>query len=272
MKADTKVAGWLGDKVAVRDHYLAGDAGIKAGDAVTVVDFERIHYGRLNGLGYAPGLGYNTSYVLVETADRRMAVVSSSSLKPLDGAPDRVVAKADLKVAELPETDLWELDKVRFKDGKLGRVVGIEFANVGKKRTDGSPMPVYRVDFDADSSYWYYGDDDLELVARGNVWRIGHGEPPAFVDVEEEARFRVAVGEYAFVKNEAAGTWGWTEVEALDALERGDADGLTGGRSMIRWSSVNAITFDDRELGERVRAEMLKREGREAPAAGPSRP
>lgn len=94
-------------------------------------------------------------------------------------------------------------------------------------------------------------EEQLMLERRGNVWKHAHGVPVVFKTVNEEAAFWLDTGDVREVRK-PFGTKRWTKRALIKALQKGTIDiyeGPSGART--------AYAFNDREVGERVRAFMV---------------
>lgn len=177
---------------------------------------------------------------------------------------------------DLPETMFWEGDLVRLKDWKNIKEPGFapgSFQRHPDAYTVGSISWIRnRGDitetFDAYPKYtledrFYlksasaYMDFQMELVERGNVWRLAHGEQPIFEDLAEEAIFHLLTRRTKIIKR----TFGGHEVarNVLEGQSRGH--GLRYWYEFEGWSSdygFEVIEFQDEDLAARLRKATLE--------------
>lgn len=170
-------------------------------------------------------------------------------------------------IRQLPETKLWEYDIVSVKPEKIehlsdiikGRdlyISYIRYPAMEQKACDGSPIPFYDVAFSGmKGMLTSMGDEDLTLVKRGNVWKYYHKEPLEFPNFEEEVDFFHKMGHYKEIQNPRTGSFLWELKEVLEAIKRGEVDGLKGSTGV---HGVYAYKMIDRELGERLKAVTLE--------------
>jgi len=102
-------------------------------------------------------------------------------------------------------------------------------------------------------------DDELQLIARGNVWRYHHHKPLIFTGIEEEANFYKRIGRTQQIRNKETHIYRFTIEEALLALQNGEADSISV-ESMFGLIEpmVCVWKFLDEEVGKRVRAKTLE--------------
>jgi hypothetical protein len=168
-----------------------------------------------------------------------------------------------VRLSDLPETKAWELDfvKVVSRHGvEYGIIEGIEYH---WKREDTEEIR-YRfriVDTNKKEcgGTTYARDSEIEVIERGNVWKHFHNEPLAFVDLHEEARFYAGLGQSKEVRNPRDGMYGWSLVEAMQAIKDDLIDSISVGNIPFAMTSkISATRFENRELGKRLQAATLE--------------
>ncbi len=246
------------------------------GTLATVLGFSTISYARVNGCGVPPGVYWNKSWCKVKLHDEsgkeyvensgRFTLVDPDDYSEreaawrADGGPSIGHGEHD-RIGDLPETAFWEDDQIeckRFPD--LHYVTGINYEWMGDTRNDGSPMPIYRVSPTLEGgSYVSLGDEDLKLVKRGNVYKYFHHYHIEFKNLEEEATFFNRLGHVHEVRNPETGVYSWTRDQALAALRSGLGHGINVRDGLFGSGRITAVvTYEDKELGERVRLHTLK--------------
>ena len=178
------------------------------------------------------------------------------------------------RLGGLPHTPFWEGDEVSIIFGRhkgLGQPVS-ECATP-------APLFVERIDYarnpEDDTIYSVSGTyasghstgqvrasaRDIVLVKRGNMWKYHNGERDTitFASIEEEIKFaqqRHAVQE---VRNPLRNNWYlWTLAEVLTAVRDDKVDAFTTQGGLFgAQATIRAKRFEDRDLGERVRAKTL---------------
>lgn len=251
---------WPGDEVIVaitEENRSWGYRPFDNDEVVKVIEFSTVHRGRVNNFGNEPGLYYNTSWLTVENKAGKRDTINHLHLKNMPGSEYGSVERAELRIRDLPETPLWEMDVVKCRD-EVMKVLSIDYDAIGTFCNDGvTPMPIYQCGRDY-GGYSHYRERDLELVERGNVWKRAAGEKMVFADLEEEASFFNQVGEYEEIRNPALGSYKWTLEEALEAIQQGIAHGFKSGIAPYSQSpSINLIRFHDEMVGDRVRGMTL---------------
>lgn len=177
------------------------------------------------------------------------------------------------RIGDLPETPFWESDIVTVHSKKWG-------GDFGQPHSECATPAVLKIDSinydDREGQHTYSvsglyasghttgqiraAKEELLLVERGNIWRYFNNEAPVFVDLKDEIVFHQQLGKVQSLRNELRNNYYlWTLAEALAAIRDGRADvfshsaGFFGGHSRIE-----VKRFDDRDMGERVRAEAIK--------------
>lgn len=240
------------------------------GEVLKVIEYSTIHNGRTNNFGNEPGLYYNTSWLTVEDKNGKRETVNHLHLQNMPGAEYGSVERAELRIGDLPETNIWEHDIVS-RNGEVMKVIAIEYDSIGMFCNDGiTPMPIYRCDLNG-GGYSTFRESDLTLVERGNIWKRANGRRMEFESLNEEANFYQQVGEVDEVRNPSDGLYRWTKEEALDVIQQGVAHGFSSGVSPFTGTeSISVIRFRNELVGERVRGATLVGFGREQPIELPS--
>ncbi len=267
-----------------------GDRVVIVGGAVrkkaVILGFGETAYGRLNDLGFEPGVWRNRVEVRLRTADGEELTELGLSLLLADQAEfDRRMREREQHwndsawrknrdfLRPLPETKFWEGDMVRRKispDARsaahwrnnpyVARVVsyieypGVASAYAPKRATAGYRLAgpaVLRSPFDI------VPEEELVLAERGNAWRYCHNQPLRFGDLKEAARFYFRIGQAETVPHPETGLHSWTKDDAHRAVWRGAIHGYIGGRG----SSYRALRFRDENLGEQVRRATMQDSG-----------
>ena len=191
------------------------------------------------------------------------------------------------KLRDLPETPFWEGDFVHAK--QRGQLIVVTDANVfdssgnvAKEHVDIDTFVVCRIDYnwlgrfcnDGVTPYPAYSisssmsggwstscrEDEMTLVARGNVWKYYHGEPITFKDLKEEADFYRMIGKTKEVRNPKSMLYSWILEEALEAIKKGIAHGFTMGGSFFctDQNRISVLRFENEEVGKRVALATLE--------------
>lgn len=241
------------------------------GTVMKVLGFGVIYDGRAKGCR-KPGVYRNRSWVKVEINGKETSI-GLFHFEPVDKQKyesrlaeynlHRHQSEYDFRaerekdwLGELPETKFWEGDKVLvvgghgFHDTNIGYIQTVRYENIGDKRDDGTPMPLYDITPEWNASYTTWADEEhLELLERGPVWKYYHGEPIKFENLRQEADFFKRLGMYAEVRNPSDKMYSWTLTEFIEGLKKGLIHDWHGANESTRG---NAIKFDDIELGKRV--------------------
>ena len=103
--------------------------------------------------------------------------------------------------------------------------------------------------------------DGLELVSRGNVWRLRHGEGTIFRDWCEELDCHSLLGEITRVFHPGGPTVRWHVDEARRFIANGTADAFMRffpDRPPVDVPVLRLFRFNDRALGRRISVEVLR--------------
>lgn len=86
-----------------------------------------------------------------------------------------------------------------------------------------------------------------------------HNEPLEFADLREEAAFSVRVRATTQIRNPKYGNYKWNKEEILQAVKDGLCHGFAIGNGLYSQTPDDqAVVFNDKELGERVRQATLR--------------
>ena len=189
------------------------------------------------------------------TQDGRNAVMNGyRDEQRIDDLPETPFLPGD----EVQDTNPFDPDRHLYRF----RVLSIDY---NFKYQDGSVEHVYNIQaFDRETDQSCYSTmrsgTCLELVVRGNIWRELNGEPLIFKDMAEESAYATARGRSTEVRNPKSNLYSWTKDEVLNAIEDGIVDGFAMPTIPFSFGqrSISAQRFNDRELGERVRAATLE--------------
>ncbi len=255
------------------------------GEVGRIVGFGRRYWGRIKNEGFKPGVYLNRNDPQVEFGsgeNRRVIDAPTWRLAYADGrhfagrekrwkaltAEGRFTMGERNWVGELPDVPFWEGDKVAFRykypdSLNQGVVTSINYAYFDQ------PEPVRRRFFDKpievrESLYQRSGPQrvaehkDLELIEHGDVWRYYHGEEIPFSSLKTEADLFILMGK-ARECYSGDSNFPWQRVnEFIDMVKKGKVDVFSGSNGTFRDPTYfNGYFFDDRELGERVRAFTL---------------
>ncbi len=174
-------------------------------------------------------------------------------------------------MAPLPKTNYIEWDVVKIVGGHWKD-------NAFGGPHDGCPTPavirISDIDYrDKEISYslrGHYADGsttgtvnvspgDLNLVERGNLWRHYNGEQPVFNSIEDEVALAEVLGLEDEVRNPVSGDYTWSKEQVLAAIQAGTVDGISVcGGFFGSGPTTRGRRFENRELGERVRAKTLE--------------
>ena len=282
----------LGDRVIVsidpeKRHWIK----VKHEDGTIgeVVGFKQYdnYVCRVHNFGTKPGIYSQRGMPLVRFADRTGDYFSASDIAFEDPTlyeqrKRERTARGGLdtddeysnttRIGDLPETPFWEGDIVTVHSEHWG-------GNFGAPCVECETPAVLKVDSinysDRHGEHTYSvsgkyatghttgqiraGKEELKLVERGNLWRHYNSEPLVFADIQEEILFNMQLHKVHEVKNPLRNDWYlWTRAEALTAIREGRADGFNVSQGFFgSGPSIRVQRFDDRDLGERVRAETI---------------
>ena len=148
----------IGDKVVVtipKDSREWGYSPCSDGTIAEVTGFAEIHYGRIHNFGKAPGVYENRCWAYVKTPGKEWCE-NTGRLDLLDKQEQESRKQKWIEsgrpggkyLRPLPDTEFWEEDVIKCTSlpeyDKL-YIVKIGYEEMGQKRIDGSPMPIYAV-------------------------------------------------------------------------------------------------------------------------------
>lgn len=277
----------IGDEVVITIEQESREWGYHPcpdGAKATILSFSEIHYGRLGNLGFKPGVYVNRVWVKLRMGDGTKHTEWSGRLELANKIeydqrlaafrrkqheqPDNWRRKEFLR--ELPETPLWEGDRVRVprcagvasqcNPPGVFTIIGIDYHHLTEKTMAGTKWPAYNIS-DKLGAGWHTAasENDMQLVERGLVWKFYHDEPISFSTVQEEANFFDAIGYTDEVRNPANGLFKWTKDEVLDAIRQGIVHGFTVSSGFFGGGpSISAKRYRDEEVGKRVAQATLE--------------
>jgi hypothetical protein len=149
-----------------------------------------------------------------------------------------------IKITDLPDTPFWEGDHVLLGSGTGSYIIE-------RIRYDEKPI-----------RYETYGgrristDGAFQLVKRGNIWKLAHGEPLDFPDINEEAKFHQSLGMSQKVRNPIMCGDIWGVGKAIEAIVHGKGDQMKVKHQ--KPLAFVVIKYDNEEFGKRMRAHTLK--------------
>ncbi len=179
------------------------------------------------------------------------------------------VGRIFIRIADLPETPFWEGDVVRSIIGtedylqKRHIIVGIDYA-------DEIQFSRYQtVEIGGKNQHsTSNGSRSIEMVNRGNLWKMEHGEPMEFASIEKEAEFykslRMSHKLSYWVSEMGSGSSRMSEPNSSDEYEFAQAikklKDCTADRIIMKDKSKVTfvlIKYENQEFGDRMRAHTL---------------
>lgn len=128
-------------------------------------------------------------------------------------------------IKPLPVIEYYEGDTVRIITEEVKDVVitGIDYYRIGEFCNDGiTPMPIYDVKAagtDSGPMTRVRETDIVELVARGNYWKLEHGQPLEFNDIQDKIHFYYSIGECIQLKSPVSGNYSWSIADIIKGVE-----------------------------------------------------
>lgn len=233
------------------------------GTEVELVGYAESFYSRRQSFCKKPGVYECHTWPKVELPSGDVISINAHNLKFLNDK--RIAWDAGKFLRDLPETTFWEYDEVRYI-GKRERygddrfIFSIHYNNIGQFCNDGvTPLPLYDVSPTIrGGSYSSYRESELELVARGDIWKYYHGEKLEFPSLKAEAEFFQMLGHTDEVRNPRSSLYCWNWDEAQESAREGLIDCLSVSNGLFGGGvHMSAIRFHDRVLGEKIREEFL---------------
>lgn len=181
----------------------------------------------------------------------------------------RKVGNLWVRMCDLPEMLFWEGDIVKILDPHHNSVSWL-VRNVDYNVNGRHYCYLKSVALFADThSHCQRYTSELELVSRGNLWKMEHGEPMEFADIYTEAKFYQSLGTSDKVTHvrhrgmvgeikETVDTWEFKD--AVAALQRGDADQMKPkDKKYLTFVLIKYDVPKVPDFGERMRAHELNR-------------
>lgn len=208
-----------------------------------VIGFGLFYCGRVNQ-SLPPGVYRNRSKVEVCFENGRQCFVGSECIYPIDRESyvrridslrqDRrnfEEKAADDFLCDLPDTLFWEGDLVRLKGGYLGQngfepereifvVDRIYYGPIDGAQSD-KIWPVYFISSVYEELRKTVGENDLELIERGRVWKFHHKDLIIFSSMEERIEFLRSIGQTQPVRNPRDNSPDWQREDLILAMESG---------------------------------------------------
>ncbi len=280
----------MGDEVVIKipsEKRKEGYNPYPDGTTALVIGYSEMYIGRLNTLNVKPGIYLNDRWVKLQLLSGEEVMENSSYLTLIDKeeAEQRahIIRQRNLRpnwlqlklengfLRELPETAIWEGDYVHCKviDGQARGLVQpnnlrtfvvqeIDYHHMGVLHKNRMPWPYYKLSTGI-TGKWNVAvrESEMELVARGNVWKWKHQENLQFKNVLEEMKFWQLVGEYEELVNPATKNYTWSREEVFEAVCNGIAHGFKSIHLPLLGRSSSAIRMKDIAVGERLAKETL---------------
>ncbi len=225
----------------------------------TIIGFDTYAQPRYpNKEGKKPGIYENPWWCKVEFDKKKkgkklIEFVSSCNIEVLNKKNWRAGLmfgeREDKFIQDLPETNFYELDKVKFRRKNKNMLVGkINYDKIYEKQSGGSLYHlVYSEDEIRNCVLGYAENKDLSLIKRGNVWNYYHDKKLSFENIKEEANFYINLGKCERLSSDANGKY-WTKESVLKEIEAKNVDGF-----VMNNKEITALKFKDENFGERVR-------------------
>ena len=263
----------VGDEVTIDMSHAKSSQRHPAwrhGFKTTVIGFPEVAHGRFGELSRKPGVYRNRTLPIINSPDGQPIGIPSELLTFEDDLEyerrernheERLLTDtwdAVDFIRDLPDTGFWEGDIVRVHntssmpnpkmDGYT--VVYITYHNL----TSEGGKPFYSVSDSLQTRLiWFRGvpENGMELIERGNVWKLHHNEPLMFTNNREEINFYLGACGRLKVMN---GFDIWTPKELISGLRSGLIHAVIQ-RSLEEHHTAplySAWRFRDTEVGKRV--------------------
>lgn len=160
-------------------------------------------------------------------------------------------------VGPLPDLFFYELDEVNTRHGR-GYVRSLNWQYLDQRRDDGSLMPMYDVSLD-DGGSMSFGEEELSLARRGNVWDWYQGKRDFdFASTEEAYRFFSGLGLLNQVRN-AQDNYGGVSFEvACQRIRGGEADVMISNSGRNRNTLYTLYKGTTEEVTKLVRSRIRR--------------
>ena len=251
---------------------------VRNGVKGTVVGFNRYrHYqGRLGVYKNAPGHYESNGQAIVQWDNGVCDSPSVHDIVFVDPCQketrygDTVYNKAfdhPARIGDLPELPFWELDNVRlvhdhrtswsiWEDDPVLVVSAINYEYIGDLCDDGvTAIPIYQVEpRSLNRGRITVRPEDIELVARGNMWWWTHDKSKlGFADIREEVGFHRAIGLAKEVECPQTGNYHWPKEHVLGAATAGLIDVLSSSGGLFGTGpSMHGFKLKDPSLSARA--------------------
>lgn len=241
--------GQSGIVIGFGEKYI-GRGGLLHAEAGTYIDFTNILF--------APTDGSPKKFVRYVPMDFTTTATIQKICEQLCGVY--------IRIGDLPETPFWEGDTVSINDDLYGYACGAWVVECINYDTPDKICTLKTAALCSTGGDGYLhkskSSDHLQLLARGNIWKLAHGEPLDFTDINEEAKFHQSLGMSQKVRHPITDGNLWEIGDAIKAIARGE-----GHQTKFKDKNSMAfvlIKYDNEEFGKRMRAHTLKQLGIEA--------
>jgi len=217
-----------------RIGYLCREQGVYEQDGVAVVSWD-------NGVTENSD-GYSICLIDKQEDDRRYQEEYASLLKEdnYNDLQNKLVNRS--YVGPLPDTKFWEGDEVWVQQ------------QTAKERLTYTWV-IQSIQYYMEQMH---RDIDMHLVKRGVIYNHYRHLPVTFYSLEEEIKFDFMLDRVREVRNPSTQNFSWTKDDILAAVKAGVADGFNVAQGFFGAPpSIRAQRFENRDLGERVRAKTL---------------
>jgi hypothetical protein len=175
-------------------------------------------------------------------------------------------------ISDLPDLPFYEwdiiepTDKSSYNDGwspsNKFRVINIDYDRLGEFGNGGvTPLACLSIEpVEGRRGSSYARIDEFKLSSRGNIYWWYHDKSKLkFEDIKEECSLHKTLGLMTEVKCDLTGHYGWPLEAVLPGLTNGSIDVIISHNGMFgSGPSMRGYKFNDRELGERVRAVSIE--------------
>lgn len=238
-----------------RIGYLCRKQGVYEQDGMAVVSWD-------NGVTENSD-GYSIFLIDKQEAGRRYKEEYASLLKEdnYNDLQNKLVNRS--YVGPLPDTKFWEGDEVWVQQQTAKERLTYTWVIQSIQYYMGCDERGYCYDVGAytDEGLVFsqmHRDIDMQLVKRGAIYNHYHNLPVTFSSLGEEINFEFLLDRAREVRNPETRNFSWTMDEVIAAVKAGIVDGFNVAQGFFGAPPrIRAQRFENRDLGERVRAKTL---------------
>ena len=245
----------------VGDELQSDSGGLYRGERFTLLGFGERYIGRGGFTHKDAGvyIDFGVLHVIRKHGKKMFARADSFEKEPGQSTHEQMGA-VQIKIHNLPETPFWEGDLVSIKPEACGgqfsnKIADMRYTVTSIEYSTGA-VGDFRVRMMSQGVSGCGPISVINLVERGNIWKLARGEPLDFTDIEEEAKFHQSLGMSQKVILAEQPAYQHSFIHAVRMIKEGNADQIK--MKDKKMMTFVLIRYEDRTFGERVRQDTLR--------------